>query len=191
MGSYDFDSAEIDRLIDEMDRVPRVPPKVTPVVGQPLADPAHAQPPADPPAAARQGEIRPVSTWTTGRLVMPSMPAPAPSLGRRLAFASAISLPQLPDLSRFFRLPGPVTVARMWVGLGAVYAGAMTYWPYPKTYLIGLVLYLLSLALVLVSGVWGARLSWEARLGAAHTVALCTIAWAIALAAAVTLPLMS
>jgi uncharacterized membrane protein len=81
-------------------------------------------------------------------------------------------------------------MVRMWVGLGVVHSAAMTFWPYPKTYFWGLVLYLLSLALVLVTGVWGARLSWEARLGAAHTVALGTVVSAIALAAAETLPLL-
>ena len=114
---------------------------------------------------------------------------PTPDVAPRFAFASAISLPQVPDLTRLFRMPGPVIVTRMWVGLGAVYGGAMTYWPYPKTYLWGLVSYLLSLGLVLVTGIWGARLSWEARLGAAHTIALATVLWAITLAAAVTLPL--
>jgi hypothetical protein len=33
----------------------------------------------------------------------------------------------------------------------------------------------LCLALALVAGVWGARLSWEQRLGAAHTLALGTV----------------
>jgi hypothetical protein len=66
----------------------------------------------------------------------------------------------------------------------------MTYWPYPKTYWLGLLLYFLSLGLVLVSGIWGARLSWDARLGTAHTIALGTVAWAIGLAAAVMWPLM-
>jgi hypothetical protein len=78
---------------------------------------------------------------------------------------------------------------RMWVGLGALHCASMTFWPYPKTYLWGLVLYILSLGLVLVTGVWGARLSWEARLGAAHTVALGTVLWAVTLAATDTMRL--
>jgi hypothetical protein len=94
----------------------------------------------------------------------------------------AISLPEVPDLNRFFRMPGPATIARMWVALGVLSSAAMTFWPYPKTYLWGMVLYLLSLGLVLVAGVWGARLSWYARLGAAHTVALGTVLWAVVLA---------
>jgi hypothetical protein len=78
----------------------------------------------------------------------------------------------------------------MWVGLGASYGAAMAFWPYPKTYLWGLVLYLLSLGLVLVAGAWGARLSWQERLGSAHTVALVTVLWALVLAAAEILPLL-
>jgi hypothetical protein len=81
-------------------------------------------------------------------------------------------------------------MVRMWVGLALVYSASMTLWPYPKTYFWGLVLYLLSLALALVAGIWGARLSWEARLGSAHTVALGAVVLAVALAAAETLPLL-
>jgi hypothetical protein len=137
--------------------------------------------------AAKTAAPRPVSRWSNIRMRMPSAPAASAHRG---ASAPAISLPLLPHVRDMFRLPGEVTMARMWVGLGAVYAAAMTYWPYPKTYWLGLLLYFLSLGLVLVSGIWGARLSWDARLGTAHTIALGTVAWAIGLAAAVMWPLM-
>jgi hypothetical protein len=139
--------------------------------------------------AARPGEPRPGSRWTHVRLQMPARRGPGPWQRLASASASAISLPQIPDLTRFFRLPGPVTMVRLWVGLAAVHSAAMNFWPYPKTYLWGLVAYLLSLGLGLVAGVWGARLSWDARLGAAHTVALGASVWAVTLAAAVALPL--
>ncbi len=101
--------------------------------------------------------------------------------------ATAITRVQLRRLTPFFRTLGPVASVRLWVGLGAVYAASLAYWPYPKTYVLGMVLYILSLALVVVAGIWGARLSWDARLGAAHTVALGTVLWAVRLTAA-TLP---
>ena len=160
----------------------------TSAVGQSSAKVEPAEPPlAPPPVTARHVELRPGSRWTDVRLLMPSRPASAAV--KRLELGSAISLPHLPDLSRAFGMPGPVTLVRMWVGLGAAHGIAMAFWPYPKTYLWGLVLYLLSLGLVLVTGIWGAKLSWEARLGAAHTIALGTGLWAIGLAAAEILPL--
>jgi hypothetical protein len=77
---------------------------------------------------------------------------------------------------------------RLWVGLSVVYCAALSFWPYPKTYLWGMVLYLLSLGLMTVSGVWGARLSWDARLGSAHTLSIGTVMWALTLVVAETLP---
>lgn len=174
MGGDDSDREEIDLLIHKLTTArQRVPEKATPA--------------ADQPVASRQVEPPPVDTWTNARRLMPSMLTP--SVWKGFAFGSAISLPHLPDLSRFFRLPGPVTMVRMWVGLGLVYSVSMTFWPYPKTYWLGLVLYLLSLALALVAGIWGARLSWDERLGSAQTIALGSVLWTIWLAAVETLPL--
>lgn len=99
---------------------------------------------------------------------------------RRCRFAA---LPRPLSIARLWRVPGPAMMVRFWVALGALYCASMTFWPYPKTYFWGMVLYLLSLGLVVVSGVWGARLSWDQRLGAAHTVALGTVLWAVTLAA--------
>jgi hypothetical protein len=173
MGNDEFDSEQIDLLVRELMAARPLTVSAPPAVGQPVAPPPV--------------ERRPGTRWSNVRLLMPSRPAPG--AGDRFAFLSEIALPQLPDLSRFFRKPGPVTLLRMWVGLGALHCASMTFWPYPKTYLWGLVLYLLSLALVLVTGIWGARLSWEARLGAAHTVALGTVLWAVTLAATDTMRL--
>ncbi len=182
MNDDDRDAVEIDRLVRELSAPRRVPLTSKP----PFAGLVASQ-------QSQQTELRPGKRWTNVRLLMPSRLAPNPE--RRPAFASAISLPHLGDLnlgelSSVFRMPGPVTMARMWAGLGAVYSAAMTFWPYPKTYLLGLELYLLSVGLALVAGIWGARLSWEARLGGAHTVSLGAVAWAVALAASQTLPLL-
>jgi hypothetical protein len=181
---HNSDREEIDLLVSELTAKRTAPKAAAPHANQPLArsSPAHAYDPFAPDLAGP----RPGSRWTNVRVLMPSRRRPG--LERFFAFRPAISLPPLPDLSHYFRMPGPVTMVRLWVGLGAVYSASMTFWPYPKTYLWGSVLYILSLALVLVTGIWGARLSWDARLGAAHTVALGTALWAVTLAAAETLP---
>jgi hypothetical protein len=168
MGRDGSEPEEIDVLIRTLALAQDTPAKAKPAAGQQVASGDAEQPPENP--------------WKDVQLLLPSMPAPG--LGRGFALASAISLPRLPDLSGVFRMPGAVTMARMWVGLGVVYSASMTFWPYPKTYLWGLVLYLLALGLVLVTGIWGARLTWQERLGSAHTVALGTVFWGIALVSA-------
>jgi hypothetical protein len=52
-----------------------------------------------------------------------------------------------------------------------------------------MVFYILSLGVALVAGIWGARLTWDARLGSAHTVALGSAVWAVTLSAAEVMPL--
>lgn len=163
--------------------------------------PAKAAAPVDQQVAPVEVEVRPGSRWTNIRILMPAMPTPR--LESRFARGAAMVLSRLPvlpavpalpalrallDARRIVRTPEPATMVRLWVGLGAVYSGMLTFWPYPRTYFWGLVLYLVSLSLVLVTGIWGARLSWEARLGAAHTVALGTVLWGVRLAATQTLP---
>jgi hypothetical protein len=136
----------------------------------------------DPPKAERQAGRR----WSNVRMLMPS--TRHADREPRIALASVIRLAQLPNLSRFVSWPGQVAIVRMWVGMSVVYCASLSFWPYPKTYLWGMVLYVLSLGLVLVSGVWGARLTWQARLGAAHTMSVGTVFWAVGLAVAETLP---
>jgi hypothetical protein len=180
----DSDREQIDLLVRELTTKP-LATRAVPATTQPPVHPASERVPGAQPIA-QPAEHRPVGRWTNVRLLMPA--ARTPGLSTRFAFGSAMSLPQLPDLHRFFRMPGPVTLVRMWVGLSVVHSAAMTFWPYPKTYFWGLVLYILSLGLALVAGVWGARLSWDSRLGAAHTVSLSTVLWAVTLGATETLP---
>jgi hypothetical protein len=74
------------------------------------------------------------------------------------------------------------------VGLGVVAAVAVTQWPYARTCGVGLLGYLLAVTTVLVTGFWGAGVSWRGRLASAHVIALCTILWGLALAAHEILP---
>jgi len=147
---------------------------------------------------------------------MPARTAPAPRKGfaaiPRLPDLPELKLPEfrlpalrspalrlsalrLPGLRlQGLRLPGPIETAppalvvRAWVALGTLLSVAMPYWPYPKTYGIGLLLYLFAVALVVVAGSWAAKLTWDERLGGAHTVSLGIVLWAIALVTKETLP---
>lgn len=76
----------------------------------------------------------------------------------------------------------------MFVGLGLVLGAAMAFWPYTNTCSWGLGLYLSAVLLVVISGAWGAKLTWDARLGAAHTLALLVVFWGLTLVTAAVLP---
>jgi len=65
----------------------------------------------------------------------------------------------------------------------------MLYWPYAHASSWGLLLYLCAVALVIVSGVWGTKLTWDARVGGAHTIAVSVMVWGILLGAVELLPL--
>lgn len=64
----------------------------------------------------------------------------------------------------------------------------MPYWPYPKAGALWLLWYLFAVGMVLVAGIWSARLTWNTRQGVAHTVALGVVLWGITLAAEETIP---
>lgn len=153
---------------------------------------------ADGADAAAPGEPRPGSRWSNVTMRMPStrtitvwsrVAALAAVVLRRVQPAGAALQRYLPDVRRLLKMPGSVATIRAWVTLGVLCAASMTYWPYPMTYLWGIVIYQLCLWIALVAGVWGARLSWDARLGAAHTLALGTVGWAVALGTVQTMTL--
>ena len=184
MVNDDFDRQEVDRLVRELNS--RKPPVVPP--------PAVYQP-APPPPPAPEPVPRVVSRWTSARFLMPAMTASRP----RHRFASAFALPALPG----FRLPAlpaftlptltgerwSVLIVRGWVTLGILLSISMAYWPYPKTYLVGMLLYLFAVAIVVVAGVWSAKLTWDLHLGGAHTISIGIVLWAIVLVAETVPPL--
>jgi hypothetical protein len=65
---------------------------------------------------------------------------------------------------------------------------ALPYWPYDRACGSWLLLYMVAVALALVAGMWGARVSWKSRYGFAHVIAICTIIWGLALTAEQVLP---
>jgi hypothetical protein len=181
MASDDFDRAEVDRLVKEL----ATPPK--PAAPRPAFAALAAEAEAPSPATA-PGGLAPGRPWTTARLLMPAIRS---ERRKSFAFASAIRLPTLPRIA----LPalseaewGTLSV-RTFVGLGVLLSAAMPYWPYSHAWSWGLLLYVSAILLVVVTGIWGAKLTWDARLPAAHTVAVGTVIWGLGLLAAKAVPL--
>ncbi len=106
------------------------------------------------------------------------------------AFVSAISLPTLPRIALLAlkEMQWDTLSVRTFVGLGVLLSAAMPYWPYALGWSWGLLLYVSAVALVVVTGIWGAKLTWDARLPAAHTVAVCTVFWGLGLLAVEAVP---
>lgn len=179
MASDDFDAAEVDRLVKELATPPK-PPARKPAFAALAAE-------AAPPPATDHGALAPGRPWSTARLLMP---ASRTEHRKGFAFASAISLPALPKITLTDLIEaqwGTISV-RTFVGLGVVLSAALPYWPYSHAWSWGLLLYVSSILLVVVTGIWGAKLTWDARLPAAHTVAVGTVIWGLGLLAAEAVP---
>ena len=74
------------------------------------------------------------------------------------------------------------------VGLGALLGTALTQWPYGRACGWPLGFYLIAVATLVVTGMWGALASWRGRLGLAHIVALGTILWGLTVSSQEVLP---
>jgi hypothetical protein len=79
----------------------------------------------------------------------------------------------------------PVPMSAGWirasVGLGVLLAVALPQWPYARDCGGWLILYLVAVGMVVIAGIWGARLTWNGRLGYAHIIALGTLVWGLTL----------
>ena len=93
-------------------------------------------------------------------------------------------------LSRMRPIKAPMSSAAVWscVGLGVLLGAALPQWPYAKSCGWWLALYMAAVEIVVVAGLWGARVSWKSRLGFAHVIAVCTIIWGLGLTAQEVLP---
>jgi hypothetical protein len=49
-------------------------------------------------------------------------------------------------------------------------------------------LYLFAVALIVITGVWGSKLTWDSRLGRSHAIAIATVIWGLTLATVAVLP---
>jgi hypothetical protein len=198
MPGDDFDRVEVDHLIREL-ASRRAKPKPAPSRAANTPEPSTS---AEASAAAapvkREPVVRPVTQLPrlpatirqalAARVVADTMPRS----DRWQAFAGGLEdargrLSQIRDL---VAMPDPVLMVRLWVGLGVELAVAMPFWPYPKTNAWWVIFYMFAVAMVVVAGIWSARLTWATRLGIAHIVALTIVLWGITLAAEETLPLM-
>jgi hypothetical protein len=104
-------------------------------------------------------------------------PSVASALVSRLQTWQELALDKLKQKQMQF---GALSV-RVFVGLGVLLSAAMPYWPYSHAWSWGLLCYLCAIELVVVTGIWGAKLTWDARLPAAHTAALGTVIWGLGL----------
>ncbi len=212
MSDDNLEGPEVDSLIRELSA--RKLAAAKPAVSQ---SPAAAPSPAIPPAARPFGsQEAPKPIAPAGRpkkfvsaISVESLPSlPSSSSFRSLksfrsfwSFLSFLSLPSfsslpsfpsvrsLPSLSALNHLgtPRETTVVRICVGLAVSLASAMPFWPYPRSGAWWMLFYLFAVAMVLVSGVWSAQLTWRTRLGYAHTLALVVVLWGITLATVETL----
>ena len=84
----------------------------------------------------------------------------------------------------------PVQRFGLWarVGLGLALAVLITQWPYPSGCGWPLAAYLGAVAMVLLTGLWIAIVSWELRSVAAHVLAFLMLFWGMALVAERVLP---
>jgi len=186
MASDEIDREEVDRLVKEMAarrKAPVVP--VTPVT--PVAPmTATQQTPAPEPQAPVATPARPqANAWSSNRLLMPSMRKT--SARKVFAFASDITMnmPTMPriGLPAWTEAQWAVLTARMFVALGVALGAAMPYWPYKTAGPWSLGLYVSAIVLLIVTGIWGSKLTWDARLARAHTIAVATVMWGVLLVA--------
>ena len=107
---------------------------------------------------------------------------PLPATGSGVAIKSG-----MPSLERSRAALSATRVQRIgvWVrfSLGALLGILIPQWPYQSNCGLGLSLYLFSVVLVIVAGVWTIIWTWRYRLPTAHVAALAVIMWGAMLVA--------
>lgn len=185
MANHDFEPEEIDRLVKELASSKRAP------APRPAVTPSETSA-AAPLSASDSGAPSAGRPFTTARLIMPAVRS-EPKSSKVRDLAAAIPLPKLPALG-LPRLPEldesqwSALSTNIFVGLGVLLGAAMPFWPYAHAWSWGLLIYLGAVQLVVVTGIWGAKLTWDARLPAAHTVSCGTAIWGLGLLAAEAVP---
>jgi hypothetical protein len=211
MASDDLERAEVDRLVTELARPPKPKPRQSAFAAL-VADAPSAS--GNGPGSSSTTDLGPAPysgrTWTTANVLMPATrtePRKRSALLEGFSLPKGFALPGRFSLPRF-SLPRNMSVrslrkaamtkwrqtqwsavsVRTFVGLGAVLGGAMAYWPYAHAWSWGLAFYLCASEFVVVTGIWGAKLTWDAHLPAAHTVAVGTAIWGLGLMAVEAIP---
>jgi hypothetical protein len=193
MSADNLEGKEVDYLIKELASRKTAASKAVPPMTIPTVAKAAVPVPVPPIAAPGPRSTNRMAAPTTTRRTFVSAIRVRPAMKSMGLSLDAISLPSL-RLRSFsihsFNLPAlsEVATVRAWVGLGAALALAMPFWPYAKAYSWGLLLYMFAVAMVIVAGIWSARLTWITRLAVAHTLAVTIVLWGFTLATAETLP---
>lgn len=200
MTADNLEGQEVDVLIKELSSAPKKPvvaktavkPGIAPTTAPPAAPvPVPALFPPPPRVVHTGGSPKPFAMPKVRRSFLPAFNLP--SMPSWPAMPPGLSWPSLPRLNRMrasaAALPAPTqpNLVRMCVGLGVLLGTAMEFWPYPKSGVLWLLFYFFSVGMVLVSGIWSARLTWETRLGYAHTIAVAVVLWGMTLVAEETL----
>ena len=196
MAFEDLDRQEVDQLVHDLASRKKIPAPV-PVAASAMKAAAEAPPATSAPAAPLQEIPSRGRRWSSNRLLMPSGAAGS----RKSSGLSAVMTMQGLDKIGFGRMAMPkvavpqftqeqwtAITARMFVVLGILLSAALPYWPYANSCSWGLGLYLTAVTLVIITGIWGAKLTWDARLGRSHSAAIAVVLWGVALVAAEVLP---
>ena len=203
LGVYDKPSEEPPKAAATRPAAPRAAPQppAAPKSAALPAEPRAAAPKvaAPPPAAPPQGGPPPkVASSPRGPAGVPaSRPSPVPKTPRRdspvLSLASRRNSASQ-SLTPSERADRAEMWARVWlwarVSLCVVLGAAMTQWPYSTGCGWALGGYLGAVLAVTLAGGWTALVSWKARSGPAHVIALIIIFWGFVLAAEQSLPRM-
>ena len=188
MAFEDLNREEVDQLVHDLATRKKI------VVPVPVAAPAIkavAEPPAAPvvpPAPVQEIPSR-GRRWSSNRLLMPAGARKTAGLSSVMTMQAfeKIALPKV-AVPQFTQEQWNLITARMFVVLGVALSAALPYWPYGNSCSWGLYLYLTAVTLVVVTGIWGAKLTWDARLGRSHSIAIAVVLWGVALVAAEVLP---
>jgi hypothetical protein len=188
----EIEREEVDLLVKQMAarrlaaQIPTTPPAQTSAAASQNSTPQETQP-----AAASSASKS--SRWSTNRILMPSLRGN--TARKSLALTSGISLQSLPALPKL-ELPAwteaqwEVLTARLFVALAVVQSIAMPYWPYRTDSSWSLGFYLTAVVILIVTGIWGSKLTWDSRLARSHSISIVTIIWGLVLVAGVVLPKM-
>lgn len=188
MASEDLDRQEVDQLVHDLASKKRIPAPV-PVAAAAMKATAEAAPAQVPPSAPVQEIPSRGRRWSSNRLLMPSGSRKSSGLSSVMTMSSLdkMALPKI-ALPQFTPAQWNVITARMFVVLGVALSAALPYWPYANSCSWGLGLYLIAVTLVIITGIWGTKLTWDARLGRSHAAAIAVVLWGVALVAAEVLP---
>jgi len=187
MADDNVEGQEVDFLIQELSSAKPIDGKPAPAATAPVVAPAPAR-------STTRADAPPVGVGSRTFVSAISVQSPADEGGIKERAIDWVKENVTDSIKERIALPALTTwttgTTVVWtsLGLGVALAVAMPFWPYPKACAWWLLFYLFAVAVLVVAGVWAARLTWVTRLGVAHMLALGVVFWGITLAADETLP---